>query len=133
MTLLLSRYLYCDAGIFGTLGEGMIPSFQTLEHSYSTPVGYQPKIPRGSYECVRGPHRLNGMVDLFETFEVMGVKGHSGLLFHWGNTNADSSGCILLGSIIDPPETKSIRLSRNSFSEFMKLMSGINKFELDIK
>lgn len=132
--LLLSRYLYCDSGICGTLGEDMVPQFHTLEHAYLTPNGYLPKIPNGSYECVRGLHRLNGMKTSFETFEIKGIPGRSGLLFHWGNTNADSSGCILLGDVMkNLPQGQFLTDSRKSFSEFMMLSKGINKFELDIK
>ena len=65
----------------------------------------------------------------FETFEITGVPGHSGILFHTGNTNNDSSGCVLLG-------TDTTRLgisdSRLAFSKFMAMMVGIDKVELHV-
>ena len=73
------------------------PFMVTLEHAYFFNGAYTPKLHNGVYTCVRGPHRLHGMIDFFSTFEITKVSGHSGILFHWGNYNEDSEGCILTG------------------------------------
>lgn len=98
----------------------------TLEHSYEN----LPKLPDGSYTCVRGKHRLHGMTEDFETFEVTGVEGHSGILFHWGNYNKDSDGCILLGQSISKDTDWMVTHSRDTFAKFMDMLQGTDEFTL---
>ena len=50
-------------------------------------------IPAGSYVTRRVTSPKFG-----ETFEVTGVPGRANILFHHGNTEEDTEGCILLGS-----------------------------------
>lgn len=65
----------------------------------------------------------------FTTFEVTNVPGHTGILFHWGNSEGDSSGCILLGEY----RTGSMVFkSKKAFEHFMTKLIGINEFELEI-
>src|ERR1044072_613453 len=101
MDLVLKRKQYRNDGIFGELLDpaGRIVAF-TLEHAYFDGQSYVPKIPIGKWQCKLGEHRLAHMTEPFSTFEVTGVEGHTDLLFHSGNRNADSAGCILLGSTI---------------------------------
>lgn len=83
-------------------------------------------------------HRLHGMTEDFETFEVLGVpdfQGNpvTGLLFHWGNWNKDSEGCILTGEA----ETSSaqgmmVTASRDKFAAFMQLHEGEDTFQLTV-
>jgi hypothetical protein len=133
MDLILTRTSYEQDGIFSELTQedGTLIAY-TLEHSYDN----EPKIPNGSFVCVRGQHRLNGMTEDFTTFEITGVEGHSNLLFHWGNYNKDSEGCVLLGEKIvhDSNESNSmITNSRATFAKFMELQEGIDSFLLTVK
>ena len=138
--LVTSEYL--STGIFGTLEKvGGSLSFHTLEHAYpvqpeSSSVGttYAPKIPRGQiFQCVRGTHQLDGMIRPFVTFEIKGVEGHSGLLFHRGNWNADSDGCVLLGMLAAPPgEPPGVYDSARAFELFMKSVDGLDEFYLEV-
>ena len=107
----------------------------TLEHAFEDDAGgYQPKIPPGTYTCVRGPHRLNGMTQSFVTFEVTGVAGHSGLLFHWGNWNEDSDGCILTGeAFANSASGEMVTNSRETFARFMALQDGVDNFQLEVR
>lgn len=123
--LILVRDRFCTDGIFGQLKDpstGDVIAF-TLEHSYDN----VPKLSKGTYKCVRGHHRLHNMTEDFVTFEVTGVDGHTGILFHWGNYNKDSEGCILLGKASMPTMITS---SRDTFAAFMQRMEGIDSFEL---
>lgn len=134
MKLVLTRTAREYRGVFGTLVSDDV-SFKcvTLEHAYPVFDGnFASKIAKGEYTCVRGMHRLEGMKDSFETFEITGVPGHSDLLYHWGNYNKDSSGCVLLGDAIveDYGNIKMITNSRDTFAKFMALMTGINSFQL---
>jgi len=110
-------------------------NFTTLEHAYQQyddPSIYTPKIPKGSYECVLGQHQLAGK-EPFMTFEITGVEGHTGLLFHPGNTDEDSEGCVLMGEKIMKNSNKwIITNSRTSFEHFMQMMEGIERFTLDV-
>jgi Family of unknown function (DUF5675) len=83
------------------------------------------------YTCQRGIHQLGhpGSLVSIETFEVMNVPGHTGILFHTGNTDEDSEGCILLG---DKVQNFELLDSRNTFQEFMKLMEGKDTFQLGV-
>lgn len=123
MRVYITRDRYYSTGIFGKLTCEDFTCY-TLEHAYRfndhsmTPkIYYEPLIPEGSYHCEFGMHRLSsGPID---TFEIMGVAGHRGLLIHPGNTNDDSKGCILLGKQAD---AGMIYHSRDAFNQFMQLL-----------
>lgn len=135
MDLKLERTDYGIFGVFGILSDNLGNHlFYTLEHAYHSADGtWYAKIPIGKWVCKRGLHRLDGMKDDFETFEITDVPGRTGLLFHWGNYNCDSEGCILLGSNIESNGVeKMIINSKISFRKFMELQNEINEFNLTI-
>ena len=135
----LTRLRFLRSGIFGILSDPVGPLvLHTLEHAYaitpevvSASTSYTPKIPPGTYRCVRGMHRLAHMDHDFETFEVTGVEGHTNLLFHIGNFNEDSNGCILLGlALAQGAETENVLNSKEAFNLFMKELEGRDVFTL---
>ena len=131
MDLILTRTRGVEHGIFGILdAQGGRRICVTLEHAY--PFGgvlYVPKLPDGDYQCVRGAHRLASQDNPFMTFEIMGVPGHTGMLFHVGNYNRDSAGCVLVGTGF----TKfGIRDSRLAFIKFMQAQAGQSTFALKV-
>ena len=125
----LVRKEFRDDGIFSELynEKGELIA-HTLEHSYDK----LPKIPNGQWKCVRGPHRLHGMTEDFITFEITGIAGHTDLLFHWGNFNKDSEGCVLLGTAeaTGADGAKMVTSSRPCFAKFMAGLEGINEFSV---
>ena len=124
MNLLLKRIDFTPDGIFGELqDESGKALYSTLEHSYACMV----KVPVGTYTCQRGTHQLDHSPKPFETFEIIDVPGHSGILFHVGNYNADSDGCVLLGL---RREGSMLVGSRLAFDGFMGLQKGIDQFTL---
>lgn len=129
MNLILKRLRFQEDGIFGHLYDDEHKlSLQSLEHAYPLGGGgYWPKVARGPYRCVRGIHQLPHKPQSFETFELLDVPGHSGILFHVGNFNRDSDGCILLGRSYGQ---SAIYESWDAFKEFMDFMAGINEFNL---
>lgn len=135
MNLLLKRNDFGPAGIFGVLSS-VDESFQvalTLEHSYAgkgDPITYIPKLPPGEYLCVKGMHKLANMSQPFETFEVTNVPGHTGILFHVGNYNSDSQGCILLGAT---RMQYAVTMSKHTFDNFMKLQAAVESFILSVE
>jgi len=137
-------------GIFSNVIGENGPIGVGLEHAYPVVDGrgeaagegqagtYAPKLPAGTYECVRSMHRLHGMDHDFETFEITGVPGHSGVLFHWGNWNEDSEGCVLLGEAIALGEhngahVEMVTNSRAAFARFMALQEGVERFVLTVE
>ena len=113
-------------GIFGILtGAGL--TLATLEHAFPADVGYLPAVPPGTYTCQRGLHQLEGMSSNFVTFQIMNVPGHTGILFHTGNSNSDSLGCCLLGQ---SRQGTLVINSRPAFASFMQALLNVTSFQL---
>lgn len=137
MKLLLKRTEYRKDGIFGILqDEDGNKLYNTCEHAYLQEDGsYAPKLNLGLHTCNRGKHRLHGMTADFETFEITGVPDHTGILFHWGNYNEDSEGCVLLGAhALLPPGVNRAMItdSRDTFTRFMRLVQDLKTFDLEV-
>lgn len=135
MRFTLKRTKFEADGIFGNLHNetGAIVAI-TLEHAYDSGLGngsFDSKLQPGIYECNRGIHRLHDGIP-FETFEVNGVKGHDNILFHVGNYNKDSEGCILMGQAraLTPAKDYMITGSKYTFTKFMESLKGVDKFTL---
>ncbi|HZF19520.1 MAG TPA: hypothetical protein VE008_07415 [Burkholderiales bacterium] len=148
------RLVYTEArsdGIFGWILPAEEPADGNAQplcvfvtRAYKQPDGkWRPKVRAGIYECQRGKHRLHGMTEDFETFEVLGIKGHSGILLgHWGSWGSDSDGCFCLGRKIvksdqdrdgiDGPD-ELVTESRTTFAEYMKNRAGIDNFAVIIE
>jgi hypothetical protein len=139
------RTEYLQTGIFGELELSPNVILSTLEHAYGiknedkSQTLWTPKIAEGMYTCVRGIHQLEALPGKmppppFQTFQIMGIPDFSGkpvtkCLFHPGNTENDSHGCVLLG---DFQQGSAIFKSRDAFAKFMAELEGINNFPLTI-
>lgn len=138
MNLSLVRKQFAKCGIFSELldEDGKHIAF-ALEHAYpaQTRDGWIPKIPNGTFICFRGMHQLAGMSTPFETFEVTDVPNHTGILFHVGNFNKDSEGCILLGDGFQQNGNTVIMVTKSqvAFENFMHQQSLVNSFMLTVK
>ena len=109
-----------------------------LTHAYLQSDGkYLPKLPPGHYKCERGDHVLSPdgiRMHHLETFEVLGVAGHSGILFHPGNWQRDSKGCLLLGRDFDnSAQGTMVTRSVDTFKFFMDCLTGLDEFELEVE
>lgn len=125
----LTRTRVDDTGCYGTLSDGSTTYF-TIEHAYPQDLGtYAPKLPAGTYTCKRGLHILEGMSHNFVAFEVLGVPNASGILIHVGNSQVDSSGCVLIGL---RAQANLILDSRLAFSQFMEGLCKVNTFQLSV-
>jgi hypothetical protein len=140
MNLLLKRTQYRSDGVFGELYDASGNKIAvTLERAYPVTSrdpsrSYASKIPAGEYLCVRGQHRLSSMAHAFTTFEITGVSGHTDILFHAGNYNRDSEGCVLLGQrVASTVDGQMITKSRVTFAEFMELESSVDHFVLTVE
>lgn len=129
MNLNLLRNKFREDGIFGELTAPNFHCF-TLEHSYDC----KPKLSDGTYTCKRGEHKLKDGVP-FITFEIMDVPGHWGILFHVGNYNKDSEGCVLVGTGIGNTSKKGLMLtaSKQAFAKFLDLLKDCDEFTLTVE
>lgn len=82
-----------EEGTFGVMTYNGFAFCVTLERQWKNNAKGISCIPEGQYFCRR--HRS---VNYPDTFEVCDVPGRSGILFHAGNHQHDSMGCILLGA-----------------------------------
>ena len=135
MDQLLQRTSYEPHGIFSTLSDVGV----CVTHAFDDGDGnWLPVVKPGRYLCVRGMHRLHGMTEDFETFEITGVEGHTRVLFHWGNFNEDSEGCECTGEAIAEGVHNGIHEhmvtnSKQTFAKFMALHEGEDSFYLDVE
>lgn len=116
-----------STGVFGILFiDSSTGELSTLEHAYLQPDGsYASKLRPGKYTCVRGQHQLHS--GPIETFEITNVPGHTGILFHYGNKQEDSDGCVLIGTMrMDDV----IVQSRAAFAKFMDALKDVDTFTL---
>jgi hypothetical protein len=130
VNLTLERLYVGQYGAFGELldGFGRTICF-TLEHAYQDGADWSAKVPAGAYLCQRGEHQLTSG-EVFETFEIMNVPGHSGILFHCGNVEDDSAGCVLVGQGIS---NFALVNSRIAFDAFLQATAGVDSFQLTVK
>lgn len=132
--LTLKRLQIRDDGCFSYLRrEDGSQICVTNEHTFgelgSPTVVLQP----GVYKCVRGLHTLNGK-DFFFTYEITGILGHTGVLFHPGNTELDSKACVLPGNqfgVING--MMAVLESRDAFAKFMHVTGDADEFQLTVE
>lgn len=90
----------------------------------------------GLRTVVRGPRHLCNRSFYnkggYGTFEII-VPGHERVLFHKGNKETDSLGCICVAesfSFVDG--VTSVADSRGGFAEFMNLTEGLTSFFMEV-
>jgi hypothetical protein len=136
----LVRVAVAPEGAFGVLLVDGVPAGPvTLERTYPidelNPRGVQyVKIPAGQYPCVRTYFQRGH----YETYEVTQVTGHTRLLFHCGNSEMDTEGCILVGqrfgkTLAWQQPQPGVLESRLAFGEFMRLAGGTETFTLTVR
>lgn len=135
-------------GIFGhfQFAGDTVPFCETLSHAYYIDATYQPIVKPGqTLQCQRGIHHIHGAdgLEQIETFEIIGIDGHSGLLFHPLNYQIQSEGCTGLGASrarydsnqdgkIDALDDEMITSSRATFAAWMKRLEGVDSFTLQV-
>ena len=125
----LRRIAYISDGTFAVLFDGDIPFCLTLEREWRDNEKNVSCIPRGKYICKRVSSPKFG-----DTFEVCDVSGRSDILFHKGNIEDDSHGCIIVGEQFHKFKEKiSLKASREGFAEFKQRTHFLMEFELEIK
>lgn len=114
---------------YGVLLEDGVPFVLTLERAWLNNAKGISCIPDGTYTCKRVQSPKFG-----DTFEVTGVVGRDSILFHKGNVEDDSHGCILIGEQFNKVNGKDgITASAIGFDEFKFRTGGIGEFTLIVE
>jgi len=130
-TLIIRRITTGENGTFGALVFENTPFAVTLEREWldnRPSTGNIPGscIPEGEYYCERVNSPRFG-----NTFEVTDVFNRSHILFHKGNLDDDSRGCILVGEEYGKfGVDNGIKSSKAGYNEFMAIMSDVDEFRL---
>ena len=115
-------------GTFGVLLDGAIPFAVTLEPPWLDNKPEKSCIPIGLYECERVLSPKFG-----NTFEIIEVEGRTNILFHKGNVEENTFGCVLLGEMFETLNGKTAILkSGKGYGEFMERLTGEDRFALNI-
>jgi len=128
MKLILKRLCTGNNGTFGVLLINNIPFALTLEREWLNNQCGLSCIPAGIYTCSRVNSPRFG-----NTFEVCRVPGRTAILFHKGNIDNDSHGCILVGEQFDLFDNQpGVLASAHGFNELLVKTATINQFTLEI-
>jgi len=124
----LVRISMISDGTFGVLLEENIPFALTVERPWLNNEKGVSCIPGGSYTCRRIDSPKFG-----NTFEVTNVPGRTEILFHKGNVDDDSHGCIIIGEQFESLGGKvAVLSSAKGFSEFLDRLKNRVFFDLEI-
>lgn len=86
-------------------------------------------IPVQQYLCRRHRSPRFG-----ETFEVIEVPNRTNILFHWGNKEAETEGCLMTGRyVVGSYLNRELRDSKKAFGVFMKVLEGFDLATLSIQ
>lgn len=125
----VKRISETDDGTFGVILDGLIPFALTLEDVWQDNKVGASCIPVGSYVCKRRRYNRGG----YNTFEITNVPERTHILFHRGNTEDDTEGCILVAEKFGELDKKTaIQSSREGFKEFMERLQDVDEFLLHI-
>jgi hypothetical protein len=87
-------------------------------------------IPTGQYICRRYSSAAHP-----DTFQITNVPGRDYVLFHAGNSVADTEGCPLLGQYHGKlaSHERAVLNSGQTFTSFMRMLAGEDEFHLTIR
>ena len=125
--LSLQRVVNTPDGMFGVLLDEHFPVCVTLENPWLENQTFVSCIPAGNYICKPFSSDQHG-----ETWEVTKVKGRTAILFHVGNTEDETEGCILLGTAFGALDVPAVLHSKNAFELLTAIVDGETEFMLTV-
>ena len=129
MELKLKRVADNEDATFGVLINGNIPFAVTLEPAWEDNKKGISCIPSGPYSCKRVKSPKFG-----DTFEILDVEERTHILFHKGNSERNTQGCVLIAEEFCRLNGKAAVLaSGRGFTEFMSILKEIDEFDLIIE
>ena len=133
----LLRVFKRQDGTFGVLSIGeegkpetLMPICLTVERPWLNNQRGISCIPTGQYTCLAVNSPKFG-----HTFEVTGVPQRSEILFHKGNIDDDSHGCIILGESFARWTTGQLDITSSllAFEDFLREFKDQTQFNLTIR
>ena len=132
-SLQLRRIATGKQGTFGVLKFQDLPFAVTLERQWDN---NRPSVLTIAGACILAGEYICNRVNsprFGDTFEVMDVPDRSHILFHKGNLDEDSRGCILVAESYGQLGGEvGVLGSKHGYNEFMNLMSQDDEFRLII-
>jgi hypothetical protein len=143
---ILHRFADSPDGVFGFLDlfsdQGQrVARFPTVEDDWLDNAPSVSCIPAGTYICKRDQWHAKGV----EVFQITAVPHRDRILIHFGNTEEDVKGCVVVGKDFGALQVRDedrpgnpMRLkwavveSRPAFKELMALLDGVDSFPLSI-
>ncbi|EAI5581854.1 DUF5675 family protein [Campylobacter jejuni] len=133
----------CVIGKFKVLDDEekiLFECFSLEEDKEGLESGKDLRIPEGNYNLKRhSPSRFeNTLRSITKKDDTMinvyndDVPSSRAILIHWGNTDKDTQGCILLGLTKDN-NNESVGQSRQACKEFYDLMHGKNLEDIKLE
>ncbi|EAK0087986.1 hypothetical protein BV520_09250, partial [Campylobacter coli] len=133
----------CVIGKFKVLDDDKIlfECFSLEEDKEGLESGKDLRIPEGNYNLKRhSPSRFENTLrsitkkddDTMINVYNDDVPSSRAILIHWGNTDKDTQGCILLGLTKDN-NNESVGQSRQACKEFYDLMHGKNLEDIKLE
>lgn len=134
----LVRTTYTDKGTFGVLLMDGIPFAVTLENPWKENEPNISCIPADFYTARRcrssAEYGYGDSPKYGNTFVVEEVPGRSKILFHWGNLEKHTEGCILVGSYFGTLGGEPAVLnSKRAFNIMMNKLKNKDSFAFDIQ
>ena len=129
--MILKRITNTEFGTFGVLLSGSIPFAVTLERPWINNKENESCIPIGSYDCKKYRSFKHGRT--YEILNVMNRGNGEKIIFHKGNIDDNSRGCILVGEEFGILNGEpAILNSGKGFKEFINMTGNKNWFKLII-
>ena len=130
--MVLKRIATDDKRTFGVLID-KDPFAVTLEDPWKENESFVSCILAGDYRCVRIKSPKFG-----DVFEIMNVPGRDHILFHWGNREKDTQGCVLIAEKFGRLAGEAAVLTSKNrpgegFNEFMEKLKGLDEFWISIE
>ena len=113
-----------------------VPFAATLERPWRNNARRVSCIPDGDYKCLRcrvSPDYNGDSPKFGNTFQVFDVEGRKKILFHKGNIEDDTHGCILVGEQFDYINgQQAVLASKHGFKELLNILADVDEFQLSI-
>ncbi len=137
MKMQIKRVALLKSATFGVILVDGLPFAMTVEPPWLDNKPRVSCIPAGNYTAARCRTLAHyGYADsprFGDTFEILNVPGRSRILFHKGNTSADTLGCVILGEKFEPISGKPAVLeSAAAFAEFKRITAVLSTFAVEI-
>ena len=130
--MIIGRIKDTEFGTFGVLFSNGIPFALTLEPMWVNNVRNYSCIPIGKYKCERFDSPKFG--DTFQIMDVPNRGNGEAIIFHKGNLDDDTRGCVLIGEQFGVLNSEpAILRSGDGFAEFMDKNKDVDEFDLTIK